>query len=69
MAHPTTTPVPFTGVGTTGRRFVRDEVGHRYWVRQAEAPGSELVDLVTHQGTDYALLVELRTGCCYSVQL
>lgn len=65
-------PLPASGIGTTGRRFVYDPAsigGARYWVRQAELPGSELVEFTTVAGRTYALLVELRTGCCYAVAL
>jgi hypothetical protein len=60
-----------TGTSTTGKRFVTDPQcpGHRYWLRGAEAPGSDLVDFTDVAGTTYALFIEVRTGCAYAVAL
>jgi hypothetical protein len=47
----------------TKPRYIRNESGKRAWVRAAEAPGSELVELLD----DWAILVEVRTGALYAV--
>jgi hypothetical protein len=65
-------PLPLTGIGTTGKRFVYDPAsigGCRYWLRRAVVPGSDLVAFAADGGTEYALFIEVRTGCAYAVAL
>lgn len=58
-----------TAPRTSTPRFILNESGKRAWVRSAEAPGSELIELAEAEGRDWAIFIEVRTGAMYATAL